>query len=132
MDELVKRLQDFAAGTMRDEDAQLAFDAADAIERLGKDLERSKEWETFWEKEANEALKKFQATVARMPRWISVEEQLPEYGERVLVFGGFTRYVAYYDKNRYGGESWHKLNSKSHYCNPTHWMPLPEPPKEET
>jgi hypothetical protein len=33
-DELVKRLQDFAAGTMRDEDAQLAFDAADAIEFL--------------------------------------------------------------------------------------------------
>lgn len=53
----------------------------------------------------------------------------PKYGERVLVFGGFTMYVAYYDKNRYGGESWHKLNSKSHYCNPTHWMALPEPPK---
>ena len=33
-DELVKRLQDFAAGTMRDKDAQLAFDAANAIEEL--------------------------------------------------------------------------------------------------
>ena len=66
------------------------------------------------------------------PKWIPVTERLPKYGERVLVFGGFTMYVAYYDKNRYGGESWHKLNSKSHYCNPTHWMPLPEPPKEET
>ena len=65
------------------------------------------------------------------PRWIPVSERLPKYGERVLVFGGVTMYVAYYDKNRYGGESWHKLNSKSHYCNPTHWMPLPEPPKEE-
>ena len=64
------------------------------------------------------------------PRWIPVSERLPKYGERVLVFGGVTMYVAYYDKNRYGGESWHKLNSKSHYCNPTHWMPLPEPPKE--
>ena len=65
------------------------------------------------------------------PRWIPVTERLPKYGERVLVFGGVTMYVAYYDKNRYGGESWHKLNSKSHHCNPTHWMPLPEPPKEE-
>ena len=65
------------------------------------------------------------------PRWIPVTERLPKYGERVLVFGGVTMYVAYYDKNRYGGESWHKLNSKSHYCNPTHWMPLPQPPKEE-
>ena len=63
--------------------------------------------------------------------WIPVTERLPKYGERVLVFGGVTMYVAYYDKNRFGGESWHKLNSKSHYCNPTHWMPLPEPPKEE-
>ena len=65
-------------------------------------------------------------------RWIPVTERLPKYGERVLVFGGVTLYVAYYDKNRYGGESWHKLNSKSHYCNPTHWLPLPEPPKEDT
>ena len=64
------------------------------------------------------------------PKWIPVTEQLPKYGERVLVFEGFTMYVAYYDKNRYGGESWHKLNSKNHYCNPTHWMQLPEPPKE--
>ena len=64
-------------------------------------------------------------------RWIPVTERVPKYGERVLVFGGVTMYVAYYDKNRYGGESWHKLNSKSHYCNPTHWMPLPEPPREE-
>ena len=63
--------------------------------------------------------------------WIPVTERLPKYGERVLVFGGVTMYVAYYDKNRFGCESWHKLNSKSHYCNPTHWMPLPEPPKEE-
>ena len=35
-DELIKRLQDFAAGTMRDDDAQLAFEAADAIEKLQK------------------------------------------------------------------------------------------------
>jgi len=68
----------------------------------------------------------------RKSRWIPVTERLPKYGERVLVFGGVTMYVAYFDKNRYGGESWHKLNSKSHYCNPSHWMPLPTPPKEET
>lgn len=79
-----------------------------------------------WLKEAADAIEELSK-----PRWIPVTERLPEYGERVLVFGGVTMYVAYYDKNRYGGESWHKLNSKSHYCNPTHWMPLPEPPKEE-
>ena len=71
------------------------------------------------------------ANAVEQPRWIPVTERLPEDGERVLVFGGVTMYVAYYGRNRYGGESWHKLNSKSHYCSPTHWMPLPEPPKEE-
>ena len=49
--------------------------AADAIEELCKDLERSKEWEKFWENEANEALKKFQIAVADKPKWISVEDE---------------------------------------------------------
>ena len=64
-------------------------------------------------------------------KWIPVTERLPEAGKTVLVYGnrGGT-YTAYLE---HGGEYplWHKLNSKSHYCNPTHWMPLPEPPKEE-
>ena len=77
------------------------------------------------------AIDSIPAADVRPVEWIPVKERLPKYGERVLVFGGVTMYVAYYDKNRYGGESWHKLNSKSHYCNPTHWMPLPEPPREE-
>jgi hypothetical protein len=81
--------------------------------------------------EAADAIEELSRNTRELPRWIPVTERLPKYGERVLVFGGVTMYVAYYDKNRYGGESWHKLNSKSHYCNPTHWMPLPQPPKEE-
>ena len=69
----------------------------------------------------------------RKPRWISVTERLPEENVVVLVFGGKSIYTAYYGKSKYGGGLvWHKLNSKNHYCNPTHWMPLPEPPKEET
>ncbi len=45
---LIKRLVDFAAETRRDEDAEIAFQAADAIEELSK------------------------------PRWIPVKERLPE------------------------------------------------------
>lgn len=102
--------------------------AADAIEELSMKLHGDEAAIAGMKREIE------QMVVAGKPRWIPVTERLPKYGERVLAFGGFTMYVAYYDKNRYGGESWHKLNSKSHYCNPTHWMPLPpapEPPKEE-
>lgn len=128
-DELVKRVRQVAEEVCEGYDVdpyhaeQRCFvieESADAIE----DLEFA----------CNRYEKDYKALCAYLPKWIPVTERLPKYGERVLVFGGVTMYVAYYDKNRYGGESWHKLNSKSHYCNPTHWMPLPsapEPPKEE-
>lgn len=63
--------------------------------------------------------------LAAAPKWISVKEGLPEKGKPVLVYGkrgGI--YTALFE----GGKYWWKLNSKSHYCEPTHWMPLPEPP----
>lgn len=119
--ELVKRLREKAGAFDYDGRPDIACDyeqAADAIEELTRENDSLAKSVN----EASEFLRR---------RWIPVTERLPKYGERVLVFGGVTMYVAYYDKNRYGGESWHKLNSKSHYCNPTHWMPLPQPPKEE-
>ena len=66
--------------------------------------------------------------------WISVKDRLPEDGETVLVCGSRGGvYTAVLNKpGKYKG--WHKLNSKSHYCDPTHWMPLPDapqPPKGE-
>ena len=60
-------------------------------------------------------------------QWISVKDRLPEEGVTVLVCGGRRGvYTAYMNCPDY----WHKLNSTNHYCNPTHWMPLPQPPKE--
>ena len=64
--------------------------------------------------------------------WISAEDRLPPYGERVLVVNeayeakhGYTRYncgvtvrAQHLDFTFWG----HKI---------THWMPLPEPPKGE-
>lgn len=62
-------------------------------------------------------------------RWIPVTERLPEVGKIVLVYGSRGGiYTARLERDgRYA--DWHKLNSKTHYCKPTHWMPLPEPPK---
>lgn len=64
------------------------------------------------------------------PRWISVEEKLPEDYEDVVIImrnGASSWYrVAY---REYGGWSFgggRRVNDEV-----THWMPLPEPPKEE-
>ena len=66
--------------------------------------------------------------------WIPVTERLPEEVGRFLVYGNRGGiYTAEFRKfGDFGGEypHWHKLNSKSHYCEPTHWMPLPEPPAD--
>lgn len=128
-DELVKRLRDIASLDWNGGDGEYVEravkEAADAIEELQAD---------------NTALN---GTVSNLiqqieelgkPRWIPVTERLPKYGETVLVYGSQGGiYTARYERARteWGRDSWWKLNSKSHICNPTHWMPLPQPPKEE-
>ena len=63
------------------------------------------------------------------PKWISVEDELPPVGEKVLVNANNVRLIAFIDCE----DVWHRgtitfrLPGKV-----THWMPLPEPPKEET
>ena len=68
--------------------------------------------------------------VDAMPRWISVEERLPKDYEDVVIImrdGASSWYrVAY---REYGGWSFgggRRVNDEV-----THWMHLPEPPKEE-
>ena len=60
-DELIKRLREAPNDWY---DADLHYEAADAIEELQKDLERSKDYEAFWQHEAEEALKKFQIAIS--------------------------------------------------------------------
>ena len=64
------------------------------------------------------------------PRWISVEERLPEDYEDVVIImrnGASSWYrVAY---REYGG--WSFGGGRRVTDEVTHWMPLPEPPEEE-
>ena len=74
----------------------------------------------------------YQAAIDAHPHWISVEDELPPRGRtdpyvsvpvitckivnRGLHEIGFQRYI-------FGNGKWE-------YCDATHWMPLPEPPKK--
>ena len=72
---------------------------------------------------------------ARIPQWISVKDRLPEDGDEVLFFvmdwvmkGKYCKQVPHWEAYLSGGSAhYHKNNGIEHV---THWMPLPEPPKE--
>ena len=67
------------------------------------------------------------------PRWIHVAEQLPETFKHVLVnIPGMTPHPtvqeAFLEKNG----MWYSNGFRYSVEEITHWMPLPEPPEEET
>ena len=67
------------------------------------------------------------AALAKVPKWISVEERLPEKRGTYLCnyeFEESGRIVMSCDY--LGSERWSFMQSSI-----THWMPLPEPPKED-
>ncbi len=80
-------------------------------------------------KEAADALEAQQKRIGELEserRWIPVTERLPEAGSMVLaVDSEETISSAYYVGN------WHSGGALEEDA-VTHWMPLPEPPKEET
>lgn len=97
---------------------RLNIEAADAIDELdtlldGVSADNDALCETI------ERLKK--------PRWIPVTERLPKKFKDVLTYG---KYGIMIDKyiGQFCGEDSFALALR----NVTHWMPLPEPPKEET
>lgn len=69
------------------------------------------------------------AHVAPVPKWISVKERLPEEGEDVLVYLGEGIFeICWTLKDGF----WETRDSYLDTDAVTHWMPLPEPPKEVT
>ena len=94
---------------------ELMRKAADAIEEL------SRAQELWIEQERKMLLKS-------IPRWISAAERLPEDGQWVLVWG-HGQHIPIMMFRESG--AWIDDQFEFH-SNVTHWMQLPEPPKEES
>lgn len=65
--------------------------------------------------------------IARFPTacgWISVKERLPERYERILTYDKYSGVKENWLLRSFHGVSW------SYGFHVTHWMPLPEPPKD--
>lgn len=69
-----------------------------------------------------------------MTEWISVNDSMPKVGEKVLTYCKAVGGVA---GNGYIKVNYISMHTRSWECSVlygyeiTHWMPLPEPPKEE-
>jgi hypothetical protein len=87
-----------------------------------------------WFKQAADAIEELLAELVtirnQLPRWISVEERLPESGERVLIMfkpleGEENISIGWLTKSGFDCYD----DSVYFFRSVTHWMPLPEPPK---
>lgn len=97
------------------ENIDLFLKAVDAIKELSRDLDSMND--------ANIAL------YGALPKWIPVTKRLPSIGKDVLCFcRANICFVLGWD-----GYHWHE-GADRYYMSSfvTHWMPLPEPPKEKT
>lgn len=140
-DELVKTLRLRAAlwEKMYDEDNVLK-QAADAIEELSKKfasehklrvkaLNRLCSWCGVCSKENRDAVgcdDIAQLDEVRTPRWISVEERLPDSGVPTLICGDGNVVEQGFFDDEFG--YWYGWGGNRTFAH--HWMQLPEPPKE--
>lgn len=64
-----------------------------------------------------------------MAEWISVNDKLPTTKDDVLmVVDGRIVELGWYGQH---SGIWHRAYTDVRVCIVTHWMPLPEPPKED-
>lgn len=103
-------------------------EAADAIAEL------SKRWFES-ERDATNLTGELATVYAKLPRWISVEEALPTVDQEVIVLA-YGNMMRIWNLHRLDPETadvcWEcEDGTLDDVCVVTHWMPLPEPPKEE-
>ena len=130
-DELIKNLRHDSASALQNCEFDFVHDwmlkAADAIEEL------SEERDMYIKAMADEHNRA--ARLAWEHRWIPVTERLPEYMENVLVTDGAFSGMGWRDYYDCHGtkpreDYWISPNTNVNDLGITHWMPLPEPPKD--
>lgn len=129
-EELVQALRHCVFGdcidcSYRDNCASLNTQAADAIEDLSRLHEAQRQNLIALMNEEPE------------PKWIPVTERLPDYDEEVLVADfcslGWCMHVWYRTHDGKGTDYWEAEDGHFVGINyAEYWMPLPEPPKEES
>jgi hypothetical protein len=73
--------------------------------------------------------------MTEMTEWISVKDRLPEFDKLILCHDTQKTYIAFRHKENEYNEHWQICENSCCLCNGctgaiTHWMPLPESPKE--
>ena len=114
---------------------KLSEDALEYILQLEFKLRDATEDVKHLENQLADAGKKVAQLEAAQPKWISVEERLPDKSGEVLicVYGHVT--IAWYSVNRFETGGGMVFFVDDHFADGnevTHWMPLPQPPKEES
>ena len=107
---------------------------ADAVKYGNKDAEQQyRSYSTWMSYEIADAIWDAPA----VNRWIPVEDALPEKDKSYITYAETTKYCNHNEIPEelrinilyFNGEEWY--DEECRYYNVTHYMPLPEPPKED-
>jgi hypothetical protein len=87
-----------------------------------------------WEGNVKGLVERLIANGVTVQKWISVEERLPEVGKEVLICDARDSFLGMFSLEEmksdevyywFDGDGWRLPSDEV-----THWMPLPEPPKD--